>query len=168
MKREFPCKDVLINFQQQAPREFWRQGCDDYEELMVTLGAIVHEGNEDMRMFVDGLLQQDNRGDLNAHYARGRQPSIFSKLPHPSLSTPSGKDISLLKEFGDRIGQLPEYHEEKVRDVPPLFRSVLRFNAKRYKGEGKSKKEARQMAAHHACRELRIGADRQGVGTRDS
>jgi hypothetical protein len=160
MKREFPCKDVLIKFQQKAPKEFWRQGWDDYEELMVTLGAIVNEGDENMRMFVDGLLQRENRGDVKAQYARERQPSIFLKLPQSSLPAPSGKDITLLKEFGNKIGQLPKYDEERVQDLPPLFRSILCFDAKKYKGEGKSKKEARQMAAHQACGELRIGADR--------
>lgn len=57
MKREFPYKETLIAIHEQAPRRIWRQGLDDYEELMVTLGAIVHEGDQTIRQFAAELLK---------------------------------------------------------------------------------------------------------------
>lgn len=159
MKREFAYKDVLIKFQQQASRQFWRQGQDDYEELMVTLGAILREGDEHTRTFLDGLIQQDKLDGVKQLYAWGARPPTFSKKFETSRSAPSGRHVSSLKEYGDKIGQLLEYDEEQVRCDPPLFQSTVLFDTKSYRGEGKCKKEARQMAAYRACVELKIEAD---------
>lgn len=159
MKREFSYKDVLIKFQQQAPRQFWRQGQDDYEELMVTLGAILREGDGETRTFLDGLILSSRRDEAQQLYARRARLSGCSKKAETLRAAPSGRHISSLKEYGDKIGQLLEYDEEQVRYDPPLFQSTVLFDTKRYRGEGKCKKEARQMAAYRACVELKIVAD---------
>lgn len=126
---------------------------------MVTLGAVVHEGDESMRAVADGLLQRDKPNDTERYDIWETKRRISPKLSPSRASGPSGKHISLLKEYGDRIGQKPTYADSIVRDHPPLFQSILSFDRSRHKGEGKSKKEARQMAAHRACGELRIIID---------
>lgn len=119
---------------------------------MVTLGAIVHEGDADMRILVDELLKQDDPCHIKLPSRREEKPLVVPKSYQTPLAAASGKDISTLKEFGDRIGALPLYDENTIRNQPPLFETILRFNGRKFRAEGKSKKEARQVAAHQACK----------------
>lgn len=123
---------------------------------MVTLGAIVYEDDADMRNLVDRLLKQDDSSQIKTSPLREEKQKVVPKSHQTPLPTASGKDISTLKEFGDKIGQLPWYDDNAIRTEPPLFETILRFNRREFRGEGKSKKGARQVAAHQACKKFRL------------
>ncbi|KAM0714659.1 hypothetical protein Q7P37_009957 [Cladosporium fusiforme] len=159
MKREFPCREILLAIHEQAPRRMWRQGWDDYEELMMTFGAIVREGDETIRTFADELLKQKDSCGTKVHCIGKERPMMSPEIHQSPSPTPSGKNIAFLQQYGDQIGEMPRYEEKSVIDYPPLFESILCFSGKVFKGKGKSKKKARQMAAQRACGEFGIAID---------
>ena len=47
----------------------------------------------------------------------------FPKTDHATTPAASGEHISSLKEYGDKFGEAPKYHEVKIQMQPPLFQS---------------------------------------------
>jgi dsRNA-specific ribonuclease len=153
-KRDFPFKETLVTIQEQCPRNLWRQGCDDHEELMATLGAILRDGNPKVQAFAEELLKKGSHDSLNLPRRKDSFSFVFPK-PHPQPQiVASGKDVSAIKEFGDRIGEIPQYRAISVSEYPPCFEVVLQFNGNKFVGRGGSKPKARQEAAFKACRKF--------------
>jgi dsRNA-specific ribonuclease len=157
LKRESSYKTILENVQDKSPRDFWRDGKDDHEELMVTLGAILRRGDASLRDWTMNIIKQ------RAHYS---QPERFKKNEEISIILPKtdyvtdplacGEDIKALKEYGDQIGEVPKYKEVSIQAKPPRFRSILCFKGQVFEAEGKRKKIARQNVAHKACNVLSV------------
>jgi len=154
LKREFPFKKTLESIQEQCSKRLSRQGCDDHEELMVTLGAILCSGDQKVQALAEELLRNGSQGIEEPQRRKDSLSFVFPKAqPNPS-ATASGKDISALKELGDRIGEIPQYKAVSVNDYPPCFEVVLRFRGSKFIGRGGSKPKAKQEAAFKACREF--------------
>jgi hypothetical protein len=136
LKREFPFKETLVTIQEQCPKSLSRQGCDDHEELMVTLGAILRNGDTRIRTLTEQLLETGGKG-FEAPQRRKDSYSFVSPNSQPNAPpTASGKDISALKEFDDRIGEMPQYKAVSIYQYPPCFEAVLRFRGSEFTGRG--------------------------------
>lgn len=61
-----------------------------------------------------------------------------------------------LKEHGDLMGVLPDYHILPTTSNPPDFVATLQFCGVEARGVGGTKKAAQHMAAEDACRSLQI------------
>ena len=82
------------------------------------------------------------------------QTGLEQEVEHLDNHAPQGEDISqyttALKEHGDQVGALPEYHYERISLMPPSFRARVVFKEINATGEGKTKKQARHQASKEA------------------
>lgn len=151
LKREFPFKKTLLSIRENCPGSFSRQGCDDHEELMVLLGAILRDGDQELRALAEQLLEGRRQGFGASSQAKDAFSFAYPKLQPKCPTAASGRDISALKEFGDKIGEVPRYRVLFLRENPPTFEAVLWFNGGEFRGMGGSKPKAKQEAASKAC-----------------
>lgn len=152
LKREFPFKKTLLAIQENCPENVSRQGCDDHEELMVTLGAILRDGDQEVRSFAEQFIQNGSQGSETPRQRKDSFSFAFPKLQSDATTVASGRDISALKEFGDKIGEVPRYTAVSVNEYPPTFEAVLWFRGNKFTGMGGSKPKAKQEAAFKACK----------------
>jgi hypothetical protein len=157
IKREFPYKAVVSIVQRKIPRDLLRNGTDDHEELMSVLGAILRGKDVNLKSWVTEIIKQRGFYQQDRHTRSREELSMrFPKTDHATTPAASGEHISSLKEYGDKFGEAPKYHEVKIQMQPPLFRSELSFKGQIYVAVGKSKKAARQDVAHKACRAFAV------------
>ena len=152
LKREFPFKKTLSAIQESCPASVSRQGCDDHEELMVTLGAILRDGNQEVQALAEQLLRNGSQGFKTPQYRRDSFPFALPKLQPDLTAVASGRDISALKELGDKIGEVPRYTTVAINEYPPTFETILWFRGSKFTGMGGSKPKAKQDAASKACK----------------
>nr|OQO32493.1 hypothetical protein B0A51_00902 [Rachicladosporium sp. CCFEE 5018] len=102
--------DKLITFRNLLPRSLWRDGRDDREELLKTIGAVLRFYERDAGELVLRNLWQrsDGRGPQNPiDAARAKHRPTNYKVD----DAPSGSDVQALKEHADSLGS-PYIHEE--------------------------------------------------------
>ena len=74
------------------PRPLWRDGADDYEELLTTLGAILRQGDRAVKVSVLPALRQ--YGDVQEADVSKVTTPTESHLPEDlPLLPPSGYDM---------------------------------------------------------------------------
>ncbi|KAK5673888.1 hypothetical protein LTS10_013330 [Elasticomyces elasticus] len=143
----------LYSLRNQAPRRLWRDGTNDRDEFLTTIGAVLRVGQGSLEESVlQSLCQYGDKEQVQSpDVARRAKPDIRSDEVDRA---PSGRDVQVLKEHADSVGT-PYEHQE--RGVPNGFLATIEFGGRTYTSEGRSKKVAHQCAARTACAALRLG-----------
>jgi hypothetical protein len=92
-----------------------------------------------VRKFKAGKAVESQRGDA---------PSDISRF------------TTLLKEYGDHIGEVPKYTSELLSQEPLLFKQCVRLRGVKGEGTGRTMKTARHYASKEACQRLGLRFDR--------
>jgi dsRNA-specific ribonuclease len=62
----------------------------------------------------------------------------------------------ILKEYGDDIGEQPEYTSDMISLEPPVFKERVTLQGVTEEGTGRTRKEAKHRASQKACQRMRL------------
>jgi hypothetical protein len=180
-EHHYPFDQNVKYLQDQLRRELWRDTCTEYDDLMVTIGRIQRLGTAEDKTRLKKSLNRfggDPASDVQRdretspptpsppmpsspthaftqqpNGARRRSPDMTTSGP-PTDATASPLHISTLQEYGNAIGEVPNYTRETHDGPPPQTDVTVTFLGRTLSSRARTARKAKQQVAKAACAEL--------------
>lgn len=116
------------------------------EILLSHIGVIVRQGSSDEKR----LLRYAVRKFSHGRNVDGQKEDVQLDL---------SRFTTVLKEYGDHIGELPKYTSRPLSQEPPLFKYTVTLKGVKGEGTGRTMKKAKHQASKDACERLGLGGN---------
>lgn len=121
----------------------------DYRlDLLTLVGTVIRQGSAQHRSATIDAIRNLAFTDAGS---TGRE-----RAERKGRSLEISRFTMILKEYGDDIGEQPEYTSDMISLEPPVFKERVTLQGVTEEGTGRTRKEAKHRASQKACQRMRL------------